>query len=352
MQALVGGGGTNMNLGTEAESKNERKQKAKGDQDLATKRIDLVRTEGKRLIEAGVMGKAFPGGAGAIAFRYREPGEEEAKPMVIDFSGGMLGHGLSATKPTTFYDLASLTKAHVATAALVASEQGRLDLQAPAESILTDIRAGVANGASVEELFCHRAPLAAWGGLYLDVPHEPGSPAARRWILNEASRRPDNRKPGTVVYSDLGYMLAGAVLERALGQNLDKIMRELITDPLSLSNGLFYAGALPTDRQSRLMRDAAPTERDEWRDRMIRGEVHDENAAALGGVAGHAGLFGTAKNVALFGLSIVDSLRGVEGSLLKKETMEFALKERPGGSYVFGWDTRSETDSAARSPHE
>ncbi len=128
---------------------------------------------------------------------------------------------------------------------------------------------------------------------------------------------------------------------------LDELVEREVLEPLGLDDEIYYAGTLPAERKAALMRTAAPTERCDWRGRIIIGEVHDENCAALGGVAGHAGLFGTAHGVAVFGREMLTVLEG-DSQLLKRQTLEYALKKRDDeGRYRLGWDTKSGSPSSA-----
>ena len=133
---------------------------------------------------------------------------------------------------------------------------------------------------------------------------------------------------------------------RSAGEKLDKVISREITDPLGISSEIFFPAALPPDRRAHIARDAAPTEHCEWRGRLIRGEVHDENSAAFGGVAGNAGLFATARAMATFGRAILDSLYG-RSDFLPKELVERALAPRAGTTLRLGWDTKSPKDSSA-----
>ena len=298
-----------------------------------------VQAEAKRLLEAGVAGQVFPGGTACICFREGDVVEH------VTAAAGRLAPNGPKVEESTPYDLASLTKPFVATAALRLEAEGRLDLSTRADALLTDVRGGPGGVATIEQLLAHRSGLAAWGGLYLDVPHDAGSMAARRWILSEAARRSE-REPGTATeYSDLGYIIAGEAIARAAGASLDEVVEAEVTGPLGIAGEVFYAGALAAERRAELMRRAAPTERCEWRGRIVRGEVHDENCSALGGVAGHAGLFGSAHGVSVFGRAILDSFLG-RIEFVAQKTMERALADR-GGRYRLGWDVKSGNPSAA-----
>jgi CubicO group peptidase (beta-lactamase class C family) len=292
-------------------------------------------------LEAGVAGQVFPGATSCVA--YREAGET----VYALSAGGRLRSGGAAVAEDTKYDLASLTKPFVAVAALRLAEQGVVELDARADSVLADVRGGQGGVATLEQLLSHRSGLAPWGGLYLDVPHEPGTSAARRWILSEASRRVEKPPNTETAYSDLGYIIAGDVLARAAGAPLEKVVEREVTVPLGIDAEVFFAGVLPAERKAELMRRAAPTERCDWRGRIVVGEVHDENSFALGGVSGHAGLFGTSHGVAVFGNAMLDVLDGTS-TLLNAKSLEQALEKRDEvGRYRMGWDTKSGTPSSA-----
>lgn len=304
---------------------------------------DRVRAEAQRLLAAGVAGNVFPGAVACLSWRTKT-GELQ---HVEACAGATGGPGGKPVNEETRYDVASLTKPLVASIGLRLVERGMLSLDARADSLVADARGTPAGAATLEQLLTHRAGLAAWGGFYLDVPHEPGSSAARRWILAEACRRADDAPKGAAVYSDLGYMLAGEMISRAAQRSLDHLLAFEIVQPLGISHDeLVYAGALSIDKRAELSRRCAATERDDWRGKLLRGEVHDENCAALGGVSGHAGVFATARAMAAFARAYLDSRAG-RSEFLSAATVAIALKERPSGTYRLGWDGKSAEKSAA-----
>jgi CubicO group peptidase (beta-lactamase class C family) len=139
--------------------------------------------------------------------------------------------------------------------------------------------------------------------------------------------------------------VAAQLLEHRHGLSLGQLTA-LALEPLDLA----YASALSPDKHRELLKRVAPTERDEWRGRLVRGEVHDENCAALDGVSGHAGVFGSAKGVGLFGRAILDALNGrvtTGVALLAQATLASALTARDGGTHRLGWDGKSAADSSA-----
>src|SRR5207237_10007563 len=123
-------------------------------------------------------------------------------------------------------------------------------------------------------------------------------------------------EPGTKsVYSDLGEILLGEILERVAGQDLESFARDRILGPLGMKDTTYRPGPA-------LLPRIAPTENDPWRGRVLRGEVHDENAYALGGVAPHAGLFSTAPDLARFAQMLLDGGVLEHRRIVSRETVE------------------------------
>ncbi len=293
------------------------------------------------MLRAGASGHVFPGGTACVSYR------EGDRVVYAEAAGGLLMPGGPQACKESLYDLASVTKPFVATAALAAASKGLVSLEERADKLLGEVRGGPVVETNLFQILSHRGGFSAWGGLYLDVPHALGSAAARRWIVTEAARRREtDAPPGHAVYSDLGYIVAGAALARSVGKSLDRLVEDLVTGPLGVAEDVFYGGAAQGARRQRLTQSSAATERCTWRGRVLRGEVHDENCAALGGVSGHAGLFGTARAVATLGRDLLDVLQGRPG-LLPAALLEQALAPQPGGSHRLGWDTKSEGEGLA-----
>ncbi|MEU2714787.1 serine hydrolase domain-containing protein [Streptomyces sp. NPDC007205] len=190
-----------------------------------------------------------------------------------------------ATVDTPF-DLASLTKLFTAVAAVQQIERGTLGMDARVGDYLPDFHAAAAHGITVRQLLTHTSGLRPELPLY-DCPDD----AARLALLRAET---PTAQPGRYRYSDLNMLLLQFVLERITGRALDVLVRDGITRPLGMTATGFgpCPGAAATEDQRRPWAKA---------DRgMLRGLVHDENAWALGGVAGHAGLFSTARDLAVF----------------------------------------------------
>ena len=184
----------------------------------------------------------------------------------------------------TIYDIASLTKVFTATAALRLADAGLLDLSAPAATYLPELQAA---GIAVSHLLTHTSGL----DIRLSTLRESGRDGLLAAAYGAALLRP----PGTAVaYTNVNSLLLGEIVARLHGAPLDIALRELLIEPLGLRDTQFCPPAA-------LLPRIAPTEIDEgWRGGLVHGSVHDESAHALGGVAGHAGLFSTAADLCWF----------------------------------------------------
>ncbi len=232
----------------------------------------------------------------------------------------------------TVFDLASLTKPiATATAALILIDRGRLRLDQPAAEHWPEFGIRGKEGITIDPLLRHRA------GLIADNPlADYGDGPERAWerIAGLELERP----PGARFrYSDVGFLVLGRVVERAAGRPLDQFAREAIFEPLGMgSTFLPLAAGIDPAR-------IAPTERDG--ETMLRGVVHDPRARALGGVAGHAGLFGKADDLALFAQMILDGGKARDGQVILEPSTVAAMidpadtppQERRG----LGWDVET-----------
>lgn len=238
--------------------------------------------------------------------------------------------------PTTPFDIASVSKLFTATLAWHAVDRGLLDFDTP----VVDHFPAFQSAATLAHLLNHTSGLPAWDQFYLRMPLLPDADQAkltREAILDEILRAP-LEPPGTVhAYSDLGFMLLGRWLETVFQQDLDALVRLVITGPLGMS----HTGYVNQLRGDEPFRAAAITENTEGRPAPIRGVVHDENCYIQGGVAGHAGLFSTAEDLARFGRHFIDIARGKPG-IVSQRTQGQAWKLAGAlGSHVGGWDTPS-----------
>lgn len=231
-------------------------------------------------------------------------------------SRGTLGRAAVEPEPEpagdgTVYDLASLTKPLVtALLAILLERERKLSLGTSLGSVFSELRGGPYADASLRDAALHRARFPAWAALYL-------SGATREDYVRAIAAAAPAAEPGATLYSDLGYLLLGFAVERAGGAALDRLFEERVARPLGLARCGFpgrsarFAEAAATERgngyERRLAGDGADPER--FRTGVIRGAVHDGNAWGLGGVAGHAGLFGTAADVARIASALLEPRR-------------------------------------------
>jgi CubicO group peptidase (beta-lactamase class C family) len=240
----------------------------------------------------------------------------------------------------TVYDLASLTKA-LCTSVLCARAVGRGTL-AFDEPIVPTAAAGASGHAAITA----RLALAHATGWPAHRPfHERAS--GRDAILAHVLREPLVHAPGTrSLYSDLGFIALGAWLERRLGAPLDHLFSREIARPLGLDHLRFGPWG---DGDA----DLAPTERCPVRGRLLHGEVHDLNTWAMGGVAGHAGLFGRARDVGVLAHALIAAYHGIGAptvaSLVAQDTLRelWAPAGIPGSTWRLGWDGPAPTGSLA-----
>lgn len=246
----------------------------------------------------------------------------------------------------TPFDLASLTKPFATAVTLLRlHEEGRLDLGAPAERAIDEFRGTHFGRVSLLDLGAHRSGLPAWAPLYLSCRDLES-------CLAEIARSEPAVPAGRTLYSDLGYIALGAAAERAAGRGLDHLFDAAIAVPLALRRTGFalprgrFSSAAATEVGNRYERRLAGDAgvRFPWRETIPRGEVHDGNAHLLGGVAGHAGLFGSAAEVATIGLALLPTGR----LALSSESRALLLRPVAGdGSRTFGF-TLAGLSGAAR----
>ena len=280
----------------------------------------------RHVVERAIEEGAFPG---AVV----EVGTD--RDVLWRFASGALTyeHGAPAVRDDTIYDLASLTKV-LSTGALVMREieRGTLALDDTLPRLLPGCRSPALAAIAVEDVLAHCAGFPAYQPFYRTLQGEDAFEAGICATPLEYVPRSQS------IYSDLGFMLLGIVLGRgmALQQRFDAMWTQMAT-------GEDLQFLPPARWRSRI----APTEQDPSRQRLLAGEVHDENAAALGGVAGHAGLFGTAPAVGAFARHLFQVLDGRTGVFAESSLRRFITRREgiPGSSRALAWDTMRTTSS-------
>lgn len=291
------------------------------------------------ILAAGVGSRAFPGASVEVG--------RAGGPLWIGVFGRLTyEEDAPPVSPETIYDLASLTKViATATLALRAVDNGALALDTPVAALFGAWRGGDREGVTVRDLLQHSSGLTAWLPLFRDH-------AGRADFEHAICMLPLEYAPRTrSIYSDLGFMLLGFVLDDLARSSspagagrqgssagfqgaFDTVARSIGAEPLCFNPPRTWRA------------DVAPTEHDPWRGRLLQGDVHDENAWALGGVAGHAGLFGTAAAVGTFARAVLRTLAGEPILGTPPQARNFVERSTvPGSSRALGWDTMQPTSS-------
>jgi serine-type D-Ala-D-Ala carboxypeptidase len=272
-----------------------------------------------RAVAEAIDARIFPGAVVLIAEGERLLQHQAYGTTMYDAPGSR------PVAPDTIYDVASLTKIFTATAALRLFEAAAIDLDAPASRYLPELRA---RDVLVRHLLTHTSGL----DLRLSVAARGGAEA----LMAAVYAAPQAHPPGArVAYTNINSLLLGEIVARVYGAPLDLALHQLVIEPLGLRDTRYCP---PPQLASRI----APTELDEaWRGRLVHASVHDESAHALGGVAGHAGLFSTAADLHRFCLVwLPDGGEGALGALLAPETIALATANHTPGLHLacgLGW---------------
>lgn len=285
-----------------------------------------------RIIERAIADSAFPAAQLAVV---------RDGMLVYNKSFGTFTYD-RASRPidnTTMFDLASVSKVIGTTSAVMKLvDSGRLGLDDSVGTYLPQFTTGPKAAITIRQLITHRAGFPPFRRFFLMCSTATAA-------LDSVFATPLVATPGdTTIYSDIGMITMGKVVEKITGMSLDAFVRKEFYEPLGMTHTMY---APPES----LATQCAPTEIDTlWRKRLVQGQVHDENAALLDGVAGHAGLFSTASDLAVYMQMVLN--KGAYGGIryLKESTVvEFTRKYVPGQERYLGWDMKSPTGSSAGS---
>jgi len=250
------------------------------------------------------------------------------------------------------FDLASISKSFTAATVARLVRSGRLAFETPLQDLLQEARGTVTGATPLALLLAHRAGLEAHRPLF--APLQRGRPFDRAAAIAEVihGRRPEcaavpPEEGYAPVYSDLGFALVGLALERREGLPLDAIVDREVCVPLGLT--AVGSARLLRGRLADFYQRCMPTETVAFRGGEVRGAVHDENAWALSGhgLSGHAGLFGTALDVARFGAALLEAWLGLSERWLDRASLTPLLRVRAGGTLRAGFDGKSADQSSA-----
>ena len=296
--------------------------------ELSPGTIAVLRDSVRAVLDQARADSAFPGAIAVVGNR---------DSVLAEYGAGSLDWAPSPRPDdSTLWDMASLTKVvGLTTAMMQLSEAGKVDLDAPVQRYVREFQGPNKERVTLRHLLTHSSGLPAWRPLY----KETDSPAAARALAVATAL---DTLPGIrMVYSDLGAIILGIIVERVSGEPLDAYLARHVFGPLRMTSTTYRPGR-------DLLPRIAPTEYDAWRQRHIRGEVHDENAYALGGVSAHAGLFSTGHDVARFcrmylNGGMLDGARIVSGKTIRRFT---TVQDSTLSNRALGWETPNGTNSA------
>ena len=297
------------------------------------------------ILQEAITQQAFPAASVAVTHRGRLVALKALGRFTYDagapsFASVARG-GKGAVTPPTLFDLGSLTKVVATTPmAMLLYERGLLDLDAPVSAIVPEFTSDAAKDPRRHEvtlrmLLAHSSGLPAHEKLFLKA-------RTRDELLHAAFTTPLTANPATrAEYSDIGFIILGIALERVADESLDRFCRREIFAPLAMTSTTFNP---PTEIRAQI----PPTVNDQtFRQRIIQGEVFDENASVLGGVAPQAGLFSTAADLAKFAHVMLNPGRPI----LRPDTVTLFTGRQPappGTSRALGWDTPSSPSQSGK----
>jgi CubicO group peptidase (beta-lactamase class C family) len=290
---------------------------------------ESVGMSGKRLgevgvlVERGIKAGGFPGAAVVVG---RDGGQVLAK----GFGHTSWAKNAPLVNPdSTEYDLASLTKVVATTSAIMALyDDGVIHLDDPVVKWIPQFTGGLKDRVTIRQLLTHRSGLPPGRDIWKFM----GDPSAARAAVISTSLVKQCPPGACYMYSDLGADMLGFIVEAASHESLDDFVARRIFDPLGMTDTGFH---LDAEQIARLAPTPAPL-----------GRVHDSNAAALGGAAGHAGLFSTASDLAVFAQMLLDSGTYEHVRIFKPSTVAL-FTTRAAGTRALGWDTCDSTNVRA-----
>lgn len=284
-----------------------------------------------------------------------------SEPEVRAYGNRSIDPEVRPMEEDTIFDLSSLTKPLATTVAvMLLVRDGMLRVDDRVSRFFHNFGVHGKTHVTFRHLLSHCSGLAAWRPYYKTIQQIEqrgekvnflASAAAKEFVYQEICRERPEAPPGVrAVYSDLGFMLLGAVVETISGKTLDRFCRDRIFKPLQLRSTSFIDLTMVRARRIEPVTDMiAPTERCPWRGRVLCGAVHDDNAYAMGGVAGHAGLFGSARDIDRLLVELRACWLGESAFLPARILREFWKVDGtvPGSTWALGWDTPAPTQSMA-----
>jgi CubicO group peptidase (beta-lactamase class C family) len=288
-----------------------------------------------RLMQQAVAEKIFPGGVLLVSL----------KGVVVFFNAYGFTH-LSSNAPMAFdtiFDLASLTKPLATTLAVMRLlQQNKIQLEQYLGQVLPDFERTDKAKVKIKHLLYHNSGLPDYRPYYkalVAMTKNSRRRSLRSLLVKEPLIHPIGK---TILYSDLGFMILAWVIEHIAHRRLDRFVGDEIYQPLGLNHLFFIADNLPGNRGP-----FAATEKCSWRRKVLEGQVHDENAYAVGGIEGHAGLFGSATDIHRLLIELLLTYHSQKNAgLFNKNLLHQFFKRLPGTDKALGFDMPSMTGAS------
>jgi len=285
----------------------------------------------KNFLQTSISDSAFPGCAISVGYRNH---------LILNEAFGRFTYDPQSTpdQPNSIFDLASVTKVVVTTTiAMILYDQGRLNLDWPVQYVIPEFMGEGREQVTIRNLLTHTSGLPGWVKFYETMQ-------GKERIVQEICQTALIYQPGTKsIYSDLGMILMQKILETIAQKPLNLLFEEYVASPLGMGQ-TFY------NPEPKYLNEIVPTEISEFHHKLVHGFVHDENTFVMGGVSGHAGLFSTAEDLALFCQMYLNGGIYKFKRILQPETIKLFTSRQnlvEGSTRAIGWDTRSEEHSMA-----
>jgi len=286
-------------------------------------------SEVEKVVNDAVKDSAFPG---AVVLVSKDGNIQFHKA----FGSFTYEDNSTKTDLNSIYDLASLTKVvATTTAAMICVDRNLFSLDDKVSEYIPEFVSNNKENITIKNLLMHNSGLPAWKKFWGVYDNSED-------VLKDIYNSKTEYEPGTkTIYSDLGLITLAEIIEKVSGKPFDIFCKEEIFEPLNMNDTYFIPPDSVKDR-------IPPTEYDNyWRNRLIKGEVHDETASLLNGVAGHAGLFSTAEDIHNLLLTLLINGRFENKQIIDSATVKLFTTKQPNSSRAIGWDIKSPTKSSA-----
>ena len=301
----------------------------------------------KILLKKGVFEGVFPCAAAGVSLGV---GKEKRKNIAY-FGKASLCPEKRKLKKNTYFDLASLTKPLATTMAILCLiKMKKIDLEEKLPSLLEKKIKGEKENITINQLLGHCSGFPAHREYFRtleDVPVNKRGGFVENLLLGEELEYIPKSK---AIYSDLGFMLLGKIIEKKSGYPLEQFVKEKVFQPINLEKNLFF-NPLFGSNYMHSTKEFAATESCSWRKKILQGEVHDDNCYAMGGVTGHSGLFGDIEGVTACAGLILDMWKGVAShpNIENVDLGNFLIRQKniPGSSRTLGFDTPTKNGSSS-----